>query len=97
MAGLQSGEGRMMIDLVVCAQYINVTDIQTHRQPRRHSNSGPNALWYTITSHSFSNEPLINNLQRAAYAILGFSLITQTSTAKLMQIKIIQQHFQLKN
>jgi len=33
MAGLQSGEGRMMIDSVVWAQYINLTD----RQPRRHS------------------------------------------------------------
>jgi len=26
MAGLQSGKGRMMIDSVVWAQYINVTD-----------------------------------------------------------------------
>jgi len=31
MAGLQSGEGRMMFDSVVWAQYI--------KQPRRHSNS----------------------------------------------------------
>jgi len=29
MAGLQSGEGRMMIDSVVWAQYINVTDRHT--------------------------------------------------------------------
>jgi len=29
MAGLQSGEGRMMIDSVVWAQNINVTDTQT--------------------------------------------------------------------
>jgi len=29
MAGLQSGEGRMMIDSVVWPQYINVTDRQT--------------------------------------------------------------------
>jgi len=29
MAGLQSGEGRMMIDSVVWAQYINVTDKHT--------------------------------------------------------------------
>jgi len=29
MAGLQSGEGRMMIEPVVWAQYINVTDTQT--------------------------------------------------------------------
>jgi len=29
MAGLQYGEGRMMIDSVVWAQYINVTDTQT--------------------------------------------------------------------
>jgi len=36
MAGLQSGEGRMMIDSVVWAQYINVTN--THTQPRRNSN-----------------------------------------------------------
>jgi len=35
MAGLQSGEGRVMIDSVVWAQDINVTD--THTQPRRHS------------------------------------------------------------
>jgi len=40
MAGLQSGEGRMMIDSVVWSQYINVTDTQ----PRRHSNSRPNSL-----------------------------------------------------
>jgi len=41
MAGLQSGEGRMMIDLVVWAQYINATDTQTATQtatqPRRHN------------------------------------------------------------
>jgi len=29
MAGLQSAEGRMMIDSVVWAPYINVTDTQT--------------------------------------------------------------------
>jgi len=29
MAGLQSGEDRIMIDSVVWAQYINVTDTQT--------------------------------------------------------------------
>jgi len=29
MAGLQSGEGRVMIDSVVWAQYINVTDRHT--------------------------------------------------------------------
>jgi len=29
MAGLQSGEGRLMIDSVVWAQYINVTDRHT--------------------------------------------------------------------
>jgi len=39
MAGLQTGEGCMTIDSVVWAQYTNVTD----RQPRRHSNSCPNA------------------------------------------------------
>jgi len=42
MAGLQSGKGRTMIDLVVCAQYINLTDTQTATQPHRHSNSRPN-------------------------------------------------------
>jgi len=44
MAGLQSGEGRMMIDSVVWAQYISVTDRRTYTQPRRHSNSRRNAL-----------------------------------------------------
>jgi len=29
MAGLQFGEGRMVIDSVVLAQYINMTDTQT--------------------------------------------------------------------
>jgi len=38
MAGLQAGKGRMMINLVVRAQYINVTDT------RRHSNRRPNAV-----------------------------------------------------
>jgi len=44
MVGLQSGEGRMMTDSVVWAQYIKVTDTQTATQPRRHSNSRPSAL-----------------------------------------------------
>jgi len=48
IAGLQFREGRTMIDSVVWAQYINVSDTQTDRQtilqPRRHSNSRPNAL-----------------------------------------------------
>jgi len=44
MAGLQSGECRMMIDSVVWAQYINETDTQTDRQPRRHSKCRANAL-----------------------------------------------------
>jgi len=33
MAGLQSGEDSMMIDSVVWAQYINVTDTQTATSP----------------------------------------------------------------
>jgi len=46
MAGLQFGEGRMMIDSVVWTQYINVqTHRQTDRQPRRHSNCRSNALY----------------------------------------------------
>jgi len=40
MAGLQSGKGYMMIDSVIWAQYINVTD----RQPRHHSKCHSNAL-----------------------------------------------------
>jgi len=61
MAGLQSEESRMMIDSVVWAQYINVTDTQTAIQPRRHSNSCPNALrraatqWSTLTSSMLYN------------------------------------------
>jgi len=43
IARLQA-EGRMMIDSVVLAQYINVTDTKTTTQPRRHSISRPNAL-----------------------------------------------------
>jgi len=43
MAGLQSGEGRMMIDSVVWAQHINR---QTHRQPRRHSKCRANKCWH---------------------------------------------------
>jgi len=36
LAGLQSGEGRMVIDVVVWTQYINVTDTQTDRQTDSH-------------------------------------------------------------
>jgi len=35
MAGLQSGEVRMMIDSVVWAQYVNVTDTQTATSPQQ--------------------------------------------------------------
>jgi len=40
------GEGRIMIDSIVWAQYVNATDTQTqtHRQPRRHSKCRANAL-----------------------------------------------------
>jgi len=41
MAGLQSGEGHMIIDSVVWAQYTNMSDTPTHRQLRHHSNSHP--------------------------------------------------------
>jgi len=45
MAGLQSGEGRVMINSVVWAQHINVTDTQplfvTERQPRHHIKCHP--------------------------------------------------------
>jgi len=41
MAGLQSGEGRMIIDSVAWAQYINVTDTQTHRKPHSIANAVP--------------------------------------------------------
>jgi len=44
MAGLQSGEGRMMTDSVVWAQYINMSDKQTDRLPRRHSKYRTKAL-----------------------------------------------------
>jgi len=43
MVGLH-GESRMMIDSVFWAQYINVTDTQTARKPRRHSTSRTSAL-----------------------------------------------------
>jgi len=47
MARLQPGEGRMMIDSVIWAQYINLTDTKTDRQtlqPRRRSKCRANAL-----------------------------------------------------
>jgi len=51
MAGLQSGEDRMMIDSVVWAQY--VTDTQPHRQPRRQSKCRANALRRAAKTHRF--------------------------------------------
>jgi len=44
VAGLQSGEGSMLIDSVVWAQFVNVTDTQPHKQPRRHNKFRTNAL-----------------------------------------------------
>jgi len=44
MAGLQYGEGRTMMDSVVWAQHINVTDSQTTTQPCRDGNICLNAL-----------------------------------------------------
>jgi len=43
MAGLQSVEGRMMIDSVIWAQYINVTDREADRQTDRQTATSPNA------------------------------------------------------
>jgi len=44
MAELQAGESRTMIDSVIWAQYINVTNTETDRQPRRHNKGCANAL-----------------------------------------------------
>jgi len=44
MVGLQSGKDHMMIDSVVWAQYIIVTDTQTDTHPRRRSKCRANAL-----------------------------------------------------
>jgi len=35
MAGLQSSEGRVIIDAVIWAQYINATDTQTATSPQQ--------------------------------------------------------------
>jgi len=40
IAGLQSGEGRMMIASVVWTQYINVTDTQTATSPQQMPRQG---------------------------------------------------------
>jgi len=45
MAGLQSGEGRIMIDSVVWAQYINMTDTQTA------ASCGKNNDWHFLLWH----------------------------------------------
>jgi len=54
MSGLQSGEGHVMTDSVVWAQYINVTDrqtdTQTHRQPRH----------YALRSGGKNQNPTVN-------------------------------------
>jgi len=48
MAGLQSREGHMMIDSVVWAQYINVTNTQTDRQTDSHVDIANAALRYCV-------------------------------------------------
>jgi len=58
MDGLQSGEGRMMIDSVIWAQHINVTP--THRYPRRQSTSCANRV--CIGLHNFSPSTKTDNL-----------------------------------
>jgi len=52
MAGLQSGEGRMMIDSVVLAQYINVTDTHTDR----HVTVATAALTHCYRRHNINNK-----------------------------------------
>jgi len=64
MAGLQSGEDQTMI---VWAKYSNMTDIHAYRQPRRHSNSRPNAV--CIEQHKLSQRKQTggyNNIAKAA-------------------------------
>jgi len=73
MAGLRSGEGCIMIDSVVWAQYINVTD----RQPRRHSKCRDYALrraakmpaksWVIDSCCCCPHEAMIVAARRAAY------------------------------
>jgi len=53
MAGLQSGEGCKMIDSVIWAKYINMTDTRTATSPQQMvlqstASGGKNCLWLTI-------------------------------------------------
>jgi len=58
MAGLQSGEGRMMIDSVVLTQYINVTDKHTDKHTDSHV-----ALANAAPSHCVGRQKLIDFLR----------------------------------
>jgi len=68
MTGLQSGEGRMMIDSVVWAQYINVTD----RQPRRPV--APEAVWQVCRRPPYQSKigmaPHLINLATTATTVI---------------------------
>jgi len=62
MAGLQSGDGRMMIDSVVWTQYFNMTDTQTDSKPRRHSKCCANALHRVAKTKALQSQALHSRL-----------------------------------
>jgi len=75
-AGVQSREGRIMIDSVVWVQDINVTDSQPSTQSRRDSNSRANAVrsggknYHMITSLTFSDLGSPSQLKAAVVDVL---------------------------
>jgi len=55
MAGLQSGEDRMMIDSVVWAKYVSVTDTHTHTHS--HVATAVAALTHCVLAAEFPQSP----------------------------------------
>jgi len=62
IAGLQSREGRTMIDTVVWAQYISATDTQTDRQPA----TSPQQMPCTVSGGNISDDPTSRHGMREA-------------------------------
>jgi len=100
MAGLQSDEGRMMIESVVWTQYINVTDTETatkrDRQPRRHiANAAPThcvgrqkRIAHSTAKKHLMSEGLTSHLTQGRFGAVH-NLLTATSKTMMMTVMMM--------
>jgi len=85
MSGLESGKDRMIIDSVVWAQYVNVTDTQTNMQTDDHAAMAKAELTHSVERQQY------HTLQITMLAKQRISAKSKTSCFRCASITFLYQ------